>query len=479
MTGWLMRRLPASSFAWLILHELRVSTRTAASRSRVRWLGWLFLAAFTGIGILLAIELRDAHFRPSPLAFAVVLTAAIGLLTFMTTQAMLGSQRALYEVGDLDLLFSAPLPQHRVLLAKLAGIAASVVLAFGVLTLPFLVPVALLGHPQLFGAVALLVALALIAASVGLALTLSLARLAGPRTARTVGQIAAALFGGALFLASQLMNDGGKRNSALAALFKRFSDSGAAESWPGSLPGEAAFGDPLAILVVLGGAILLFAATGFVFQRLFLSGFQDAGTKLNRNRVSRRGFGRHFRPGLFGSVFRKEWLLLARDPALAFQIVLRLVYLAPLVLVAYRHHDFPVAPGLAFLSVAIAGQLVGSFAWLAIAAEDTPDLITVAPVEKAIVHRVKLASALVMAAPLAIILPIGIAGETLLGALVTLLFTAIGGALAGLLELKLGKPAPRKTFARRRSGSVVVGILTLLITGIFGGIAAGIVLLLV
>ncbi|HET7316648.1 MAG TPA: hypothetical protein VFI88_04395, partial [Sphingomicrobium sp.] len=69
--------------------------------------------------------------------------------------------------------------------------------------------------------------------------------------------------------------------------------------------------------------------------------------------------------------------------------------------------------------------------------------------------------------------------ETPLGALVTLLMTAIGGALAGLLELKLGKPAPRKTFARRRSGSIVVGILTLVITGAFGGIAGLVVFLLV
>ncbi|HET7316453.1 MAG TPA: hypothetical protein VFI88_03385 [Sphingomicrobium sp.] len=479
MTGWLMRRLPAGSFGWLILHELRVSTRTAASRSRVRWLGWLFLAIFVGVGILIAVELRDTPMSPSPIAFAVILTATVGLFSFMATQAMLGSQRALYEVGDLDLLFSAPLPQHIVLLAKLAGIAAAVVVAFGVLTLPFLVPIALLGHPQLFGAVALIVALALVAASLGLALTLTLARFAGPRAARTVGQIAAAMFGGALFLVSQFLSNSGRHESRLEVLFHRIQSSGFAQSWAGSLPGRTAFGDPLAVILVLGFAVLIFAATGVVFQRLFLSGFQDAATKLNRNRVSRRGFGRHFRAGLFASVFRKEWLLLARDPALAFQIVLRLIYLAPLLLIAYRNHDFPVAPGFAFLSVAIAGQLVGSFAWLAIAAEDAPDLITVAPVEKTTVDRVKLASALAMATPLAIILPIAIFPETPLGALVTFVMTAIGGALAGLLELKLGKPAPRKTFARRRSGSIVVGILTLVITGVFGGLAGLIVFLLV
>jgi ABC-2 type transport system permease protein len=152
--------------------------------------------------------------------------------------------------------------------------------------------------------------------------------------------------------------------------------------------------------------------------------------------------------------------------------VLRLVYLAPIMLVAVQgDHPLPIAPSLAFLSVAIAGQLIGSFAWLTIAAEDAPDLIKVAPVEKAAVDRIKLLTALGMATPLAVILPIAIATETVLGAVVTLAFTAIGGALAGLLELKLGKPMPRKTFARRRSGSLVVGLLTFAITIVFGGLA--------
>ena len=78
-----------------------------------------------------------------------------------------------------------------------------------------------------------------------------------------------------------------------------------------------------------------------------------------------------------------------------------------------------------------------------------------------------------MAAPLSVLLPIAIAiVETIPGALITLAMTVIGGSAAGYLELKLGKPMPRKTFARRRSGSLVVGILSLVITGIFGGFAA-------
>ena len=133
----------------------------------------------------------------------------------------------------------------------------------------------------------------------------------------------------------------------------------------------------------------------------------------------------------------------------------------------------PIAPSLAFASVAIAGQLVGSFAWLAVSAEDAPDLIAVAPVDKGEVDRAKLGAALAMAAPLALLLPIAIALRTPLGAIVTLAMTAGGGALAGWIELKLGKPADRAapSIAAVPARSSPAS-LTLLVTIVLGGIAA-------
>ena len=90
-------------------------------------------------------------------------------------------------------------------------------------------------------------------------------------------------------------------------------------------------------------------------------------------------------------MFAKEWRLLARDPALAFQIVLRLIYLAPIALAAFgRGRGPPLAPGARLLQRDVAGQLVGSFAWLAVSAEDAPDLLAVAPVGERQVERAKL-----------------------------------------------------------------------------------------
>ena len=474
MLGWVMRHSQPASFGWLLAHEMRVAMRARTNKAVTRWIGYALIAVLLGFGLLAAHGLQNVAIPINGTALLIVLTATILLFSFMTTQAVLGSQRTLYEANDLDLLFSAPIPARTVLMAKLCGIAGTIVLTFATLLLPFLVPIAALGHPGLFGVIPLLAAVALIAACVGLAITLVLARLAGPRAARTAGQIAAALLGGAVFLTSQILNDGGRhRESSAVTVFDRLRDSGFGDSAIGHLPGRAAFGDPAAIAILFGGAVLLFPATSMIFRRLFERGVTDAGQRLGRRTASTKAIGRHFHPTLFGAVFAKEFTLLRRDPALAFQIVLRLVYLAPLMLVGIRSsRDLPIAPSLAFISVAIAGQLVGSFAWLAVSAEDAPDLIAVAPVDKAEVDRVKLGAALAMATPLAVLLPIAIALRTPIGAIITLAMTAGGGALAGWIELKLGKPAERKSFNRRRPGSFVTRILTLLVTILLGGIAA-------
>lgn len=474
MLGWAMRRLSPGSFGWLLAHELRVAMRARRTKAATRWIGYALVAVLVGVGLIAAQALRDVAIPANDMTMLIVLTATILLFSFMTTQAVLGSQRTLYEANDLDLLFSAPLRRRTVLMAKLCGIAGTIVTTFAILILPFVVPIAAVGHPALFGVVVLLAAAALLAACLGLAITLVLARLAGPRAARTVGQIAAALLGGVVFLTSQILDDGGgRRRSSAEVIGKRLRASGFGNSAIGHLPGRAAFGDPAALIFVLGGAVAVFVVTSLVFQRLFARGVIDAGQHLGgRRTASTRAIARHFRPSLFGAVFAKELTLLRRDPALAFQIVLRLVYLAPLLLVGLRaDHHIPVAPSLAFISVAIAGQLVGSFAWLAVSAEDAPDLITVAPIDKAEVERVKLGAAMVMASPLALLLPIAIATETLLGALLTLVLSALGGAAAGMIELKLGKPAERKTFNRRRPGSLTTRVLTLIVTIALGVIA--------
>lgn len=476
----LMRAVPQGSFLWLTLHEIRLSWASRSRRKLGLVVGLLILAVWIGAGTWVGWLLRDVplHLGPRQMAMALTgaLAASIMLLTFMTTQSILASQRTLFEAGDLDLLFTAPVPPRTVMRAKLVGIAAAVALSFALLLLPFTMPVAIMGHPQLFGIPALLLALALIAACLGLAITLVLAKIAGPRAARTVGQIAAALSGGAIFLASQLWNTSDRSTrGGMEVMFRKMMDSGFGTHGVAALPGLAAFGDPYAITALLAGSMLLFIGATAAMQSLFLNSYRAGGMKLGGGTKRAKGtIARHFRKTLFGAIYAKEWKLLARDPALAFQIVLRLVYLAPLLLLALRGgRHIPIAPAMAFSSVLIAGQVVSSFVWLAVSAEDTPDLLKVAPVRKAEIDRAKLTTAMVMAAPLAMLLPIGISIWTIPGAIVALAMTMLAGWMTGLIEVMFAKPAPRASFRNRRGGgSFLRGLFGFGITVVLGGIAS-------
>ncbi len=164
-----------------MLHELRLSLSARAGKRRFSLsatIGWILLAGWTALGVLLGFGVE--HLRIVPIAPVLVgtLCASIVLFTLMTTQALIASQRTLYESGDLDLLFSAPIKPRVVTSAKLVGILASIAIFYAMLLLPIVLPVAILGHPQLFGLPGLLFALALLAACLGLVLTLVIARVA-------------------------------------------------------------------------------------------------------------------------------------------------------------------------------------------------------------------------------------------------------------------------------------------------------------
>lgn len=460
------------SFAWLARHELRLAWR-GRSKGWAAWLGLALGGLWLAGGCVIAWGLIDVAIPFTAWAGTGVLAAAVVMLSFMTTQAILGSQQTLYERRDLDLMFTAPIGGRTVLLAKLVGIAGAIVTVYALLILPLAVPVAVLGHPGLLGVIGVLAALAMTASAIGIAITLTLAKLAGPRAARTVGQISAAVLGGAIFLISQLGRGARGRESSIERTFREFHEHGLGSTGWSGIPGHAAFGDALSLAVMLVIGIALFAGAGLVLRRLFLSGYQDATMTLSRSKPTGKATARLFHAGLFRSVLAKEWRLLARDPALLFQMVLRLVYMAPIVLGAMQGGGRLFAPSLAFASVLVATQLAGSLAWLTVSAEDAPDLITVAPAHKEAIDTAKLTAALLMAAPFAVIIPAilaTVAGRPI-GALVTLMLTALGGALAGFIELKLGKPGQRASFAKRRRGGFVSGILGILVALLFGGTA--------
>jgi len=469
-----------ASLPGLVLHTMRLAWRSGG-KGGLRWkiLVFILLGFFILAGVGVALMVRNVPIGPSPAGLTIVFLAALVMFTFGLSQALSRAEQTLYGSGDLDLLLSAPIATRTVLWSKLVGIAATVLMSEAFFILPPLLPMIVLGHPALAGVLVLLTALVLAATCVGLAVMLVIVRLAGPRAARTVAQVTIALFGGAMVIASQAMRyggaEGGRNGFALVFGWARAHHLGQT-GW-GSLPGRAAFGDPLAGAGLVVGALALFAVTGVLFERHFVAAFQQAGhrgaCRLWQRRPARAGMRARFTGSLVRAMLGKELALLRRNPQILATMLLRLVYLVPVLVVVLKDQGV-VLPAVAFVGVFVTTQLTGDVAWLVISGEDTPDLLAVAPIDKGAIGRAKAMAAVMMAAPLLGLVALGLAVRAPVLLLVVLPLGLGGSAAAAAIQLSLERPTPRKNFGRRTKGaSIAANLLVMLVALILGGIASG------
>jgi ABC-2 type transport system permease protein len=311
---------------------------------------------------------------------------------------------------------------------------------------------------------------------------LVIVRLAGPRAARTVAQVTIALFGGAMVIASQVMRYGGgaTARNGFGVVYHwgrvhHFGQNGWA-SWPG----RAGFGDPLALAGVVIAALALFAVTGVLFERHFVAAFQQAGhydsLRPRQRRPSRAGMRARFSGSLARTMLGKEMALLRRNPQILATMLLRLVYLVPMMLVLLQRQSHGVVfPAMAFVGVFVVTQLTGDLAWLVISGEDTPDLLAVAPVARAMIGRTKAIVAMAMAAPLLAAVALGIGSRAPVLGLAVLPIGLAGSAAAASIQLRLERPTPRKAFGRRNRGaSIAANLLVLLVALMLGGLSASV-----
>ncbi len=471
-----MIRFPPGSLPWLLAHEMRLTWRTAmGKRGAVRIAIILGGAAVLALLVSAPVALALAHrtVTLTPVLAAGLDIALLVMFSLMLSQTLAGAVLAFYTRGDLDLLLSSPLSGRKVLAVRAIGLALPPFLIYGALATPFLIPAAVMGHPAWLAAYVVLASVAMLATATGIGLAMALFAAIGPRATRTVGQLLAALVGASVYLTFQARNIFPDRGANMLRGLIAFASAdrfgpGAPLAWPA----EATVGKPLPLLIAatLAG-LVFFALIAGLGRRFIADAGVGAGTDSGRafsgpafakrsDRRSSSAAPASFASSPFNAIVRKEWRLLLRDPTLLSQVLLRLLYLLPIGFFIFRdsslHDATRVARGAGALTFFV-GQLAGSLAWIAISAEDAPELIACSPIDPGAARRAKLAGALTPAAVLVAPVLVALAWLSPWAGLVATISTALSAISAGLLNLWFEKPAPRSAF-RRRGGSVVVSL---------------------
>lgn len=384
-------RLAPATFPWLLRHELRITFRTA---KRGEWsvaIGIVLYLIFSGIGAISAMGFAKMRV-PEPALHLILGGVGLFMLFIGFAVAVPLLINAFYTRADFDLLLSSPLSPRVLLPVRLSA----VLIAAGAGTLLFTSPfinggAALVSARWLLGYLTL-PALTLIAITTAFLLLVLAVRLLGARRARTALQVFAGILGIGGALSGQIPNmmmnrhDGGGRGSlGWADSVAEMPIADVLRGLGAAMAGETA---PLLILLLIGwgGFILTVTLGGGAFQRLVAAIMaMDASAKKKR----RASGGRPLRFSGSGPVLtlmRREWRLLARDPNLLTQVVSIMVIALPIA-IPTLHKTIKSGDGLPFpmawLGVLPAvGLLAGALAWLAVAAEDAPDLLGTAPIAR-------------------------------------------------------------------------------------------------
>ena len=455
--------VPVGSTAWLLVHELRLARRGLLAKRGMKWRVPLVLLAFlvTGAfaGVPAALALKRFGLPSNGLVAAVIAVVSLGAFTLMLSQSLAAATETLYSRADLDLLLSSPIPPRRVLFAKCTGIAANAFLAFATLATPLAIPVAVIADPRFLAIYVVLASLALLAAASGLGVAVGLFRLIGPKRTRTISQLLAVLFGSVVFLTAQSRNIIGQtRFNRWFGGLTSIGKTGDSIHGPVTWPLRAVSGDPVTLLALLTLACTGFAAATVWVGRRFGADAAAASGVAGRKAPVKGGGEGVFAAGAFRVTLLKELRLLVRDIPLLAQVMLRVVYLLPLIFLLLRnaggHGVARLAAGVGSVAF-VCGQVAGSLVWLTVAAEDAPELLGCAPVSRVTIRRAKLCAAL---SPLAGLLIVPVLVLVALAPLAGMAAAAGCGAAAlssALIGFALQKPAKRSTFRQRRSGSLV------------------------
>ncbi|HMN71466.1 MAG TPA: hypothetical protein PKA55_06310 [Rhodoblastus sp.] len=461
-------RIAPATFLWFAAHDLTLARRRV--RAFFGKSGPLKIALILGAAVLFfhalalfaldtALEDFDGDRRA---LYPYVGSAALFILPWIVSQALTNATRALYTRGDLDIVLSSPMPARPVFAARSLAIALESVLSVAIFVLPIANALALLAGANWLAIYPALAAAGLFGTGVGLVLTLGLFRLVGPRRTRVVANVLATLIGASFAIGLQAYNIAPPATRmAMSEWLAGARAGGLLDTdsfvW---LPIRAAAGEAGPLLLWCGASAALFVAAVLTLGDFFMRG-AGAAIGAERREAPARKRATRFRAGVGTALRRKEWRLISRDPGLASQIVLQIIYTTPISVVLWRAMGpngslaLATAPAL----VAVASNVAASLAWLAISSEDAPEFLATAPVSRREIERRKLeAIALplvaIVALPLAFVWSAGVKAG-----LVTTAYVLAAAIAAALLNLWHPVPGRRGDILRRHSQSKLVAMM--------------------
>lgn len=454
------------SLLWLARHEGNLAWRdmhylmTAGGRWRLRSVALIFLVVMAFLH-LVAYSMVAQHANATIASGPSVLVAISGSLVLsfflMLSQALEQVTRLFYSRGDLDLFKSSPVPLDRLFGLRVASIAVSTTAMALIVAAPVLDVLVVLGGARWLLGFGVAAAGGLATTGMSLVLAAILFDTMGPRRTRLAAQIASAFVGSAFIIGIQavaILSIGTLSPQAFLQSDMVIAHAPPADSWLW-IPARAVLGDGMALLATFGIGILLLALPMQVLAKRLGDYALAAAGIAQGDRRPRRASGVFRKASSRQMLRRKEWVLLLRDPWLASQSLMQMLYLIPSGLLLWRCYGDSqgVSVVLAPVLTMAAGQLGGGLAWLAVSGEDAPDLIASAPLSHGLHIFSKIEA--VLLAIFAIFAPflLGLLGLSWKSALVVAAGIGIAALSSTLIQIWFRGQASRRHFRRRQTSS--------------------------
>jgi len=201
------------TMAWFARHELRLAWRdwvgmmTAGGRTRARTLAIVAVAVVVlmhMVAFSMVARFAGVGLDPDKTTLVVIAGSALLSCLLMLSQAMESVTRAFYTRADLDLLLSSPIAAAGAFSVRIAAIAVSVMSMSALLASPFINVLAVRGGARWLMAYIAVVAMAAAAVALAALITTALFQMIGPKRARLVAQIVAAVIGAGFVIGLQL-----------------------------------------------------------------------------------------------------------------------------------------------------------------------------------------------------------------------------------------------------------------------------------